>query len=183
MEQDLLIIHCFALQNLHNHEKEKCPERYCHFSDHSWRSWFNSNSQTSAYPQAFEDQKVKSWWAPYLIAAGKGAAGWGHFLKVTLTLVKLPVLPGLWLHPCCPSQLGCQPSIFLASRMCPPTATCPHGFAKDCPSHTGNCPSPLICHTLLHPGTSLCLHPRGRQGGANPAFGFTFIVHCSQVRA
>lgn len=78
MEQDLLIIHCFALQNLHNHKKEKSPERYCHFSDHpwpDWRSWFNGNSQMSTYSQAFEGQNMKLWWAPYLIAAGNGAAG------------------------------------------------------------------------------------------------------------
>jgi len=78
MEQDLLIIHCFALQNLHNREKEKSPERYCRFSDHpwpDWRSWFSGNSQMSTCLHAFEDQKVKSWWAPCVIASGKGAAG------------------------------------------------------------------------------------------------------------
>lgn len=79
MEQDLLIIRCFVLLNLNTNANEKlqkgtvtvltipgCIGDPCSVA-----------IPTSIYSHAFEDQKVKSWWAvsSYLTAAGEGAPG------------------------------------------------------------------------------------------------------------
>lgn len=77
MEQDLLIIHCFVLLNLHINEKKKLQKGTVTFLTIPGGIVDPCSViiSTSINSRAFEDQNVKSWWAPNLTPAGKGAPG------------------------------------------------------------------------------------------------------------
>lgn len=77
MEQDLLIIHCFVLLNLHTNVKKKLQKGTVTFLTNPGciGDPCSVAIPTSIYSCVFEGQKVKLWWAPYVTAAEKGAPG------------------------------------------------------------------------------------------------------------